>query len=262
MKSWRGLWVFLFASAAAGAAPEAPLIGIDHMPLVVKNLEQATNDYRRLGFAIKPGRAHANGITNNHVKFPDGAGIELLTAPAARDDMTSDYVALLKQGEGPAYLGFHARDFKRFVATLDAAGIGHVVKDSLMQLKDPELGFLFFLGDNRAPNDRPEHFAHGNGAVAMTGVWIATADPARVVRVFTALGAVARKETVSVPEPVEATVLTVANGRVVLLPASRQLINGRPIVGAEFDVSGKEGKRDVFLAPAETHGLWLHFIRR
>ena len=63
-------------------------------------------------------------------------------------------------------------------------------------------------------------------------------------------------------EPVEATVLDLENGRVVLLPGSRQLIKGRPIVGAEFDVSKKEARQDVFIPPAETHGLWLHLIPR
>lgn len=262
MKIGCWLWVLLIASSVANAAPSTPIVGIDHMPLIVKDLDQATNDYRRIGFAIKPGRPHDNGIRNDHVKFPDGAGIELLMAPEARDAMTSDYVALLKQGEGPAYIGFHARKFKEFVATLDAAHIGRTTEDGLLMLKEPGLGFMFFLQDNRAPNDRPEHFAHANGAVAMTGVWIATADAERITRIFAALGGIARKKKVLAPEPVEATVITVENGRVVLLPESRQLVKGRPIIGAEFDVPKKDGKRDVFVAPAETHGIWLHFIAR
>jgi hypothetical protein len=51
------------------------LFGIDHIPLVVKYLDDAAEAYRRLGFAIKPGRPHADGIRNAHAKFPDGAGI-------------------------------------------------------------------------------------------------------------------------------------------------------------------------------------------
>jgi catechol 2,3-dioxygenase-like lactoylglutathione lyase family enzyme len=260
MKGW--LWALLCISTAVHAAPDSPLVGIDHMPLAVRNLEQATNDYRRLGFAIKPGRFHANGIENNHIKFPDGAGIELLTAAEARDELSSDYVAFLKQGEGPAYLGFHARDFERFVATLDEAGIGHTSVDGLMQLTDPTLGFLFFLKDNRAPNDKPEHFAHPNGARAVAGVWLAMADPKPLIRVFTALGAVAHQQRVLTPEPIDATVLDIDQGRIVLLPASRQIIPGRPIVGEEYRVSRQDGGKDVFFAPAQTHNIWLHLVAR
>jgi catechol 2,3-dioxygenase-like lactoylglutathione lyase family enzyme len=260
VKSW--LWALLCLSTVVQAAPGSPLVGIDHMPLAVRNLEQATDDYRRLGFAIKPGRLHANGIRNNNVKFPDGAGIELITAPEARDALSSSYVALLKQGEGPAYLGFHARDFERFVATLDAAGIGHTTVDGLMTLTDPSLGFLFFLKDNRAPNDRPEHFAHPNGARAVRGVWLAMGDPAPLVRVFTALGAAVHKQKVLAPEPIDATVLDIDQGRIVLLPASRQITPGRPIVGEEYRVSTQEGGKDVFFPPAQTHNIWLHLIAR
>ena len=64
-------------------------IGIDHIPLAVNDLASATETYRRLGFAIKPGRFHADGIRNNHVKFEDGAGIELITASAPTDALTA-----------------------------------------------------------------------------------------------------------------------------------------------------------------------------
>ena len=58
------------------------LIGIDHMPTVVADLEKASESYRRIGFSLKPGRAHDNGLRNNHTKFRDGSGIELVSVPA------------------------------------------------------------------------------------------------------------------------------------------------------------------------------------
>jgi hypothetical protein len=120
--------------------------------------------------------------------------------------------------------------------------------------------YVFFVGDNRSPTDKPEHFKHSNTASAMTGVWLAPPDPAPLVRLFTALGATAHQEMVLTPDPVEATVFRVENGRVVLLPPSRQLIRGRPIVGAEFDVA--KDRPEAFIPPDRTHGLWLHFIPR
>ena len=260
MKVWGWLGALLWTSmtAMAVAAPGAPLIGIDHMPLAVKNLEQATNDYRHLGFAIKPGRPHDNGITTNNIKFPDGAGIELITAPVARDDLTRRYVEHLARSEGPAFIAFHARDTKKLFAALKVAGIGYSEGDG--ELTDVSYRYIFFVGDNRSPTDRPEHFKHPNTASAMTGVWLAPPDPAPLVRLLTVLGATSHKETVLAPDPVDATVFKVENGRVVLLPPSRQVIRGRPIVGAEFDVA--KGRPEVFLPPDQTHGLWLHFIPR
>ena len=242
----------------AAAAPSAPIIGVDHMPLAVKDLQQATDDYRQLDFAIKPGRPHNNGITTNNIKFPDGAGIELITASEARDDLTRHYVEHLAVSEGPAFIAFHARDTKKLVAALKAAGLDYSEKDG--QLTDARYRYIFFVDDNRSPTDRPEHFRHANTASAMTGVWLAPPDPAPLERLFAALGATSHKETLLAPDPVEATVFKVENGRVVLLPPSRQVIKGRPIVGAELDVP--KDRAEAFIPPGRTHGLWLHFVPR
>jgi len=67
-------------AAAGPAAPEPVVRGLDHVPLAVKDLEQAKADFEALGFALKPGRPHDNGLRNAHVKFPDGTEIELITA--------------------------------------------------------------------------------------------------------------------------------------------------------------------------------------
>jgi catechol 2,3-dioxygenase-like lactoylglutathione lyase family enzyme len=65
-----------------GAAGNQPplLAGLDHIPIAVRDLEQASRRYQALGFSLKPGRVRANGIRNQHVKFPDGTELELITA--------------------------------------------------------------------------------------------------------------------------------------------------------------------------------------
>ena len=86
-----GLFV-LVGWFAAPALPSAEgrntALGLDHIPVAVRDLERAAATFRRLGFALKPGRPHANGIRNVHVKFPDGSGIELLTAPRPQDELS------------------------------------------------------------------------------------------------------------------------------------------------------------------------------
>ena len=73
----------LVSSLTAVLTPQAPesVPGPDHIPVVVRDLERAAATYRPLGFSLKPGRPHANGIRNVHVRFPDGSGVELLTVP-------------------------------------------------------------------------------------------------------------------------------------------------------------------------------------
>jgi hypothetical protein len=89
----------------AATAAEPPLVdGLSHVPTAVKDLRQASEDFARLGFALKPGRPHANGIRNNHIKFRDGTELELITASRSVDSLTASYLRFLSRGDGPAFL--------------------------------------------------------------------------------------------------------------------------------------------------------------
>ena len=258
-----------------------PQVVLDHIPFVVKDLEQAAETYRRLGFHIKPGRFHADGIRNDHVKFPDGAGIELITAPAATDDLTRHYTQLISQGEGPAYVSFHASSQKALIAAVESIDEPYSLEGNLLTFRSESLQWLFLgEGSNRSPTDLPGHFAHPNGANATLAVWIACSDrdKERALRLFRALGATVGQKIVRVPDPLRTTVATVENGgEVIFLPSKRQLLPGRPIVGIVFrtrDLSaahqvlrtaGVEGPRSVetpayrslIVSPHDTRGVWL-----
>jgi hypothetical protein len=241
------------------------------MPTVVANLEDASESYRRIGFSLKPGRLHRNGLRNNHVKFKDGSGIELISVPAVpTDEMTISYSELLRGGEGPAYISFHARDTGALVAALNDASIEFENDNGLITLTDPHLNFIFFVKDNRSPTDKPEHFAHSNGAIAMTEVWLALDTPAleSLRELLLSLGSVERTETVMAPTSTLAHVFYLQNGRVVVAHKDHQLIDGREIIGAKFDTRGSQSQNDVMgttgttMEPAVAHGLWLHLARQ
>lgn len=86
-------------------AADASAPSLDHVVIVVNDLETASARFVRNGFRIKPGRLHANGLVNRHVKFRDGSEIELMTVVGEpRDGMASDYAELLRGGEGGVYV--------------------------------------------------------------------------------------------------------------------------------------------------------------
>jgi len=279
--------LMLLLASACGTLPDlgpAPVIvGMDHIPVAVHDLDQAAADYRRLGFALKPGRVHENGIRNQHVKFEDGTEIELITASEARDEATADYLVHLSHGDGPAFAGFYAPDRHALTARLDDLRQPYVAGDEWVTLPDvPLLRYMFFSGRNHSPTDRPETFAHPNGAQSLIGVWIArdNADPER--HLLSVLGAKLTTRQVHVPDEMNATVATLPEAEVSFLPSSRQLVPGRPVVGAVLLTRNVEtvqqvlaaahiasppivqsaGSRSVFVPPALTHGLWLEFRER
>jgi hypothetical protein len=271
-----GIFLLLVGFGSACAQNPAALIGIDHIPLAVRDLDRATASFKQLGFAIKPGRAHDNGIRNNHIKFIDGSGLELIASAKRADQLSTLYVDHLRHGDGPAFVSFHARDTAKLIAALSAARIDFDQSDGTLTFKDPKLNFLFIVADNRSATDRPEHFAHSNGAFAMGEVWIAMDDPTPLQGLLAALGAPAMRAMVKTPEPNEAIVFDLQNGRVVILPARYQLVTGRPVIGVAMSVRELGGQRNSafapgvastsmslarIIAPERAHGLWLAFRR-
>ena len=55
------------------------LKGLDHVVLVVLDLEDAIEDHRERGFTVTPGGEHAGGLTHNAlVGFEDGSYLEII----------------------------------------------------------------------------------------------------------------------------------------------------------------------------------------
>ena len=190
---WRITSVALLATCArsSSAVPAEPAarVGVSHVNIAVADLEGASADYARLGFALKDGRPHPDGIRNRHVKFRDGTEIELITAPGATDALTAHYRQLIESGDGPAFLSLDVEPPALAVERVTQAGLpasttgGHVD----FPFASP-LGYVFFAGLNQSPTDRPEHFAHANGATSLVGVTLAGENLDQERALFRAFG--------------------------------------------------------------------------
>ena len=257
--------------------PAAAVAGPDHILLAVRDLDGALARYRALGFAIKPGRHHANGIRNAHVKFRDGSGIELITARAPVDPLTRRYVEFLAHGDGPAFLALRAPDSVRLAAALRGGRYAFSKDGEVTNVLEPRLDHLFFVRDNRSPTDRPEHFAHPNGASALRSVWLAAEAAQELERFLVGLGGVTVHRSVLAPDLAEARVVSFEAGDVVILQASHREDASRPIIGASvrvasLDAAGRQLSRSgvvghlepgpprrLVLPPREACGIWLEF---
>lgn len=240
--------------AAMAAAPAPVVRGIDHMPVAVADLDTATRDFERLGLVMKPGRPHDDGIRNRHAKFPNGGGIELITAATPTSELARGYVAWLAGGDGPAWLAL-------FAPTQPA--------------RFPPPTRLFFGQRFPSPTDGPRWHAHPNTAEQLTGAWLAgaAADYDRL----TALGAV--------PAPFPGCAPFARRGRALRLPDGELLVflpaDGRPparaLRGATVRVRDLGATRRWLRANGvavtvprgcagralwvHSHGLWLQFAR-
>ncbi len=264
-------------TAVRMAAAEPVARGIDHIPVAVMQLERATASFEALGFALKPGRPHKNGLRNAHVKFADGTEIELITAPAATDALASQYYAWLQGGEGPAFLGLYAPDFDALAGRLAQFGLPLERKGGLGTLSaPPALSRLFFGRRQHSPTDRPEYFAHANTALGLSRVWIAGGDAER--QLLPKLGAMPIEEPPCGPFGAGSAAFSLPEAEIVFLPETTQLIHGRSLVAATVAVKSLEAARNVLKAkgvpyerpntcagdslwidPSSSHGMWLEF---
>ncbi len=278
--------VTLLAGAIYPAYPQdtektaRPLItGLDHIIIVVSDLEAAFEQYRKLGFVLKPGRRHENGIRNRHVKFPDGTEIELITAQEARDPLTGEYRRYLQSGDGPVFAGFYSPYIDAAARILDSAGKTYSRSGGMLTFSEKNsLRYIFFGSRNKSPTDRPEHFKHPNGAGALTGVWIAGDNFEAEKRLMSVMGTVFEDRDVNVPDKMRAATAKMEEGKIVFLPESRQLLPGRRIIGASIRTRDLKAVRQVleknfpdkpelfrikgrslFIPPNLTYGIWLEF---
>jgi len=241
MSRWPpALAILLFFSSLASA--QAPIQGLDHIPIVVRDLDRAAADFSALGFVLKPGRPHANGLRNVHAKFPDGTELELITPRAPVDELSRRYVEWLRQGEGPVSLGLFAP-----------------------RSAPSSMEGIFFDKRQKSPTDRPEHFAHPNGASTLAAVWLAGSPAEPQLIALSEHPPIARPACA--PFATAARVLRLPEGEIMLLPVEAQRIDGRPIVAATVAVANLDpirrlGVRVVARCDSlwvETHGLWLQF---
>ncbi len=267
----------IISPARLAASPKQLLIqGLDHMPLAVRNLDEAAANFSRLGFAIKPGRLHNDGIRNKHVKFPNGGGIELITASNPTDALAQEYTDFLAHGDGPAFWSLYSPDLAAlttFLAQrhLDPTNTGDVVTFS--QAVAPHR--LFFADRLRSPTDGPAYWSHPNTAYQLQAIWLAGASAERQLLVSLGAKSDARAACAPFDTHAQAYVLPGESNEVILSPALNRTPE-RSIVAAtvrvrslavaqhtltenhvHFAAAASCTGQSIWISPESANNLWL-----
>lgn len=165
----------------------------DHAVVVVNDIEAASGTYRSLGFTVKPGRLHDNGLLNSFVQFSDSTELELMSVSGvAKDHLAREYAKLLaERGESGAYIALTGPELTTASTLLKSLGVEHKLVlgqlwDYLTFPKESGLGHFFFIKMHRHVKDPEELYRHGNGIVGTNTIWIEGAEPVR--KLLTAFG--------------------------------------------------------------------------
>ena len=175
---------------------------IDHIVILVRDLDQASDGYAAAGFTVVPGGVHAGGDTHNAlVGFADGTYLELIafTAPdkesphrwwrrLAKGEGFIDY-AVLSDGLDADAAAMRARDVDAespVVGGRDRPDGQHVGWKNLHLTAAPARMALPFAIEDTTPRSlrvpSGDSAAHANGAAAASSLTLIVTDLAAAVR--------------------------------------------------------------------------------
>ena len=175
--------------------------GIDHLIVVVKDLEQAAKDYAQLGFTVVPGGQHPVGSHNALISFEDGAYLEIIAF--YRDAVDHRWWDALSKGERFVDFCFQTDDLRGDTKKLKDAGAaindpvpwsrkrpdGYELKWLLSLATGSHRGVAPFLIEDVTPRTEriPQQFNHRNGITGIDKVIVAVGELAQIERWYGAL---------------------------------------------------------------------------
>lgn len=179
------------------------LRGLDHLVIVVRDLEVAVRQYRALGFTVVPGGRHPTGTHNALIAFADGAYLELLAF--TEPNPSHRWWAALEAGGGLADVCCMTDDLAGDTAALRGAGVemddphplsrirpdGYTLHWVLATPRGRFRGVAPFLIEDRTPRAErvPPEIGHPNGVTGIDTLTLAVPDAAAVAGWYAAAGA-------------------------------------------------------------------------
>lgn len=185
------------------------LQGIDHVVIVVRDLDKAQRAYARMGFTLTPRGFHTLGSQNHCLMFGSDY-VELLAVPV-HHPANRHYAEFLQRGEGLAGLAFATDDAAGLHAGLAAEGIAagepldfsrpvEGLGEARFRITtlpaEATPGLNSFACQHFTPGLvwRPEYQRHANGATALAAMAVIAEDPsAAAARYATLIGTLPRR---------------------------------------------------------------------
>jgi catechol 2,3-dioxygenase-like lactoylglutathione lyase family enzyme len=167
------------------------LQALDHLVIMVADLDGAIRDYTELGFTVVPGGSHPTGTHNALVAFADGAYIELIAFE--RDNSQHRWWTAAQRGGGFIDFCMATDDLAGDRKAFGRAGVemqvepgararldGYQLRWVLAQPMPPRAFVAPFLIEDETPREErvPREHRHRNGVTGIVTITIAVDDVA------------------------------------------------------------------------------------
>ncbi|TDI72682.1 MAG: hypothetical protein E2O84_08450 [Bacteroidetes bacterium] len=248
-------------------------VGLDHVNIAVNDLASAKGTFEALGFTIKPGRLHNNSIDNLHLKFQDGTELELITASSPLDKLAKEYIELIAEGDGAAFVAMRASNLGFLSERLEELGIPITVSGEDHHLtisisEDHELRPIWFVEESDLWIDQPGFTTHANGAQGLIRVWFASGLSDQIGGLFqpTEYSGASQApllfsdrsvQTSDLEVPVKGRAIVGVTIRVASIDPVESLLEE---AGIEAERTAQSRGKSLLVPPESAHGVWLEFL--
>lgn len=175
--------------------------GIDHLVIVVKDLDRAARDYQQLGFTVVPGGQHPVGSHNVLISFADGSYLEIIAF--YRDAIDHRWWDPLQKGERLVDFCFQTDDLRGDTKKLQDVSVainnpvpwsrkrpdGYELKWLLSLATGSHRGVAPFLIEDVTPRSEriPQEFDHANQISGIEKVIVAVGELGQIDKWYRAL---------------------------------------------------------------------------
>ena len=101
------------------------ILGIDHLVILVRNLDDAVRDYQQLGFTVARGGEHPGGTHNALVGFANGTYLELIAFQDPEQPSDHRWYSYLALGGGLVDFALGATDVEEELARVHQGGLDY-----------------------------------------------------------------------------------------------------------------------------------------
>lgn len=254
---------------------------MDHVTIAVADLEAAAQRFQDLGFHVREGRLHEDGLQNRFIEFADGTELELMSLQGEPGSTLAEHYAMrIAEGDGAAFLALTGADPDQVLAALKRKGFpagnlqGRAWTYTVLPNGHRASAIYHIAYADGADMDDPG--AHANTATGLTGVWLRGSRCEDLVPMLEAIAAV----TPDCESPVAGRI-DLGHQALSFLPALAGVPEERAITGVRIAVSDLDALLRILeheahsasrileddrgrwvIVPADSaHGVWLQFYQ-
>jgi hypothetical protein len=256
---------------------------LDHVTLAVKNINSAKNNYsNQLGFTIKEGRVHKNGLINSFIKFSDGSALELVTTNEPKDDLADWYKNFINNSEGVAFTALENDQLDLLYDKLTESGFvinkqSNNSSYSIVNFQPQDfMHHFFFINYTHKIYDSLETFKHKNGATKLFAVWISIDNIDKAKKQYSLFG-FNNFSYLSIPsQNLNGMKIELTKSKIYLLFSSfKNKIMGVTLLTNDilksqsyfqkslqinFEIFKDSRGKSIFIPPDYTSNIWIEFL--